>query len=237
MPYELPATQTEAPILSFTDCVSYLEACAKSGKPVRSQYLIDSRIRPITARDLERLTRLPYEVGLSESNGKILLAIGDSDSVPWHSHEHRTTALNSRYNLHTHPSNTAHITHDTPSLSDLHVALDTNPSTILAIFHRSGVTVFRRPSHNPITGVPFSKSLEGHELETLFEHYLRFNGVTMNDASPKQFKKFFELSDLEQNALQRGFANQCGSVVAKIAWTDTHELERILRPLNAGPRS
>lgn len=201
------------------------------------EILIDPRKNSIHTEDLERLTRLPFEVSLSEHKGQVLLDTGVEGCIPWRSLRHQEAALTSRFALHTHPvRGDSEESYDSPSVADLGVAVNMAPHVYYAVVHRTGITVFRAPQRHPLTLAPLTKALVHDTLEELFETYMHRLKISALYPTPDGFRPHSDLSWRECAALQRSFAAACGSIVDEAGWHERKKLQALLRPLNAGPR-
>lgn len=112
------------------------------------EFEISGEIEPSSIRTL---LQLPYEITLTEYNGKLFLTTGLTNRIG-EEPQLRKRMHHSKLAFHTHPVRGNERSINTPSFTDVYISVFADPSTPLSIAYREGIMVYRKPFIDPDTG-------------------------------------------------------------------------------------
>lgn len=176
----------------------------------------------VTSDGIKSLLSFPYEIALTEANGRIVLSTGVANGTGLEE-DYRHRRDHSRTSFHTHPADGRDVPVITPSFADVYISEFVSDKTTLGLAHANGVMVYRKPVFDPDTNT----SCEDKEARDVMLVYCEKRGVDVFGGQ-KGLKQYWDLSDAEKVNLQRKFAEETRMIVDEASWNDQRGLERVL---------
>lgn len=211
---------------SLADVRHFLGAQQFDPQSMFFEFDIDINKHPIDAVEIRNLLSFNYEFGLTEKNGQIVLTTGRKNgtgSNPDFINRRNRSGLS----LHTHPIHTdGTVSVTTPSFNDVYVSDFADKTTPLVLAHADGLMIYRKPIWDPIENTPF----HGDTRDMLLL-YTVAQGIDIFGFN-KQMRSVWELSDVEQVAMQRKFVEDTRMIVAEASWNDTEGVQHIMDVIN-----
>ena len=183
------------------------------------EFLLKGSVNP---SDIRNLTTLPYEVAITEADGRLVLSTGTKNNADG-GDGYRERRDNSRTSFHTHPANGRETPVITPSFADIYISEFVCDKTTLGLAHANGVMVYRKPFYDPDKNT----SCEDKEARYVMLVYCENRGIDVFGGR-QGLKQYWDLSDAEQVKLQRQFAEETQMIVDEASWDDQNGLERVL---------
>lgn len=175
-----------------------------------------------TSDGIKSLLSLPYEIALTEANGRIVLSTGVASGTGLEE-DYRHRRDNSKTSFHTHPANGRETPVITPSFGDVCGSEFVSDKTTLGLAHGNGIMVYRKPAFDPDTNT----SCDGKEARDVMLAYCENRGVDVFGGG-EGLKQYWDLSGAEKVRLERQFAEETQMIVDEASWEDQKGLERVL---------
>lgn len=187
---------------------------------------VDPTITPVTAESIQSLLSLPFEISLTESNGKIIIETGTEHNAKG-GPGFKERRDRSRLSMHTHPLSTD-VPVNTPSFGDIFMTDNASKNTPLLLASPSGLMHYGKPVFDPVTNEIFDG-----EARDMMIKYAEHHGVdvTNSDFSGK-FKNYKDLLPDERIQLERKFAEETGVIVYEALWEDVEGIKKLLAIVN-----
>ena len=206
-------------VYSLRDAIPHLEGKQFNPEKEFFEFLIEGSVVP---EEIKALTTFPYEVAITEADGKLILSTGTINSADG-GEGFRERRDNSRTSFHTHPANGGEIPVITPSFSDVYLSEFAGDKTTLGLSHPNGIMVYRKPAYDPDTNT----SCEDKEVRNVVLIYCKNRGIDVLGGQ-EGLKRYWDLSDAEKVKLQRQFVEETKMIVDEASWNDQTSLERVL---------
>jgi len=180
---------------------------------------------PVTAGGLRQLTQLPYEIGITELNGELILNTGQEQLAAHHGdHESAKRFYTSKVSCHTHTVQTYGlysngIELNRPSEGDVEnswLKARLAPGRPSILVHPEGITAFVAPSHLMM------------QLDD--ESQRRYEEISMQVNEKKRARKYEGMSRLE-----RELQKIDGIIVEHVDWSDAEKIDGIIEKYINGP--
>lgn len=183
---------------------------------------------PISAAELQELTKLPYEVALTEKDGKVILNTGDKHGMLKSKGYDERKKL-SKLSLHTHHEHASETDLNAPSFIDVLDTDGVSENTPLLLVSPTGIKIYQAPTYNPITNQEFRGDTRNLILE-----YGKAHGVDtfFMGISRTNLKKFSEMSLEEQVRFQTQFAIDTKMIEQEVPWSDPAGIQKMMDIVN-----
>jgi hypothetical protein len=214
-----------------------LDNCQKF--PLRSvvQYLAENQFYPevsyyefpisgdIKPEDLKMLLALPYEVGLTGLDNKVILSTGTYESSGLEP-AYNERRINSWMHLHTHPLGRS-VPITAPSISDL-LLIDSKKQDSLV--HPEGIMIYGKPT--------IGRRRHCNDIKEYLFHYgkktrVELTGVTFSHSN-EAFMNPLDFSKLEQVCYMRQLIEDAGIIVDEAGWDDRQGVKRVVDKIFSG---
>ncbi|MCX6793542.1 MAG: hypothetical protein NTY06_00355 [Candidatus Gottesmanbacteria bacterium] len=159
--------------------------------------------RPISTTELQELTKLPYEIALTEENNKIILTTGGENNM-FSGYAYEERRHKSKLSLHTHHEYSDGGDVSAPSFPDVLDSVYVSKNTPLILVNPSGIMMYHAPIYNPLT----NKKFRGDVMELIF-HYCK-----------------------GQEEFRREFAVDTRMIVQEVLWSDTAGIQKMMDIVN-----
>jgi len=208
---------------SLRDATPHLKSLQFNPEREYFEFLIAGEVNPDY---IKSLLTLPYEISLTEMNGRIVLTTGlKHENISEKDFINRRD--NSKVSIHTHPVYGRKILLTTPSFADVSVSDLASKETTLGLVHANGLMVYRRPISDPGT----AKSCKKTDVRDVMLTYCKNRGIDVFGFGRKELKQYEDLSYAEQVRLQRQFVEETKMIVDEASWDDKKGVERVLSRL------
>lgn len=191
------------------------------------EYEVDGTV---SAEQLQNLLDLPYEVAITEKDGKPILTpltFRGNDENP----EYMDRQIQSRLWAHTHNKSDDGILVDTPSLQDILVSTVVKESTSMLVAHTRGITHFGKIKRHPVTGAELSSK---QSTSALFTDYQDHIGAALSKRYETSEQPFIldKYTDEECVELAKKFIRTSGMFLAEAEWQDQDAVDKLLKVIN-----
>ncbi len=216
------ALEQEKPRSSMKEAISFLKS--EKFNPETNFYEFEI-LEEITAEDIKESLTLPYEIGLTEQENKIILSTG-TKTTSGKEHQYLERVYHSRLSLHTHPIKDGKSL-NTPSFGDIYTSDIAEKSTPLLLAHKGGLIHYRNPH-----------ILDGEEVNMeareIMLRYGRKHGVDIlgYKQSDGNLRTWNNMDKDEQATFTREFACSTGVILKEASWEDTEGIKEILDIIN-----
>lgn len=180
----------------------------------------------IKAEDVKNLLQLPYEISMTEHNGKVLLSTG-TEKEALIEHQAMERRYQSKLNLHTHIGEKDGRFLNAPSFSDVYISDFASEQTPLLLVTNAGILHYKKPT-----------ILEGKEVDKeardIMLFYCQKKGVDVFGFDDNNFylKQWRNLTYEEKIKLQREFLEDTGMIVKEAKWEDTEGIKELMDIIN-----
>ncbi len=182
----------------------------------------------IAAAELKSLTRLPYEVCLTERNSRLVLITGLFSATPNIDRHHYSRTRSSWLSLHTHPIGDSWAGTEGPSIKDI---IEHSPGvdsgTPLLVVHHRGITLYRKPYWDSTLG-----TFALDKGRALFDRYRRAFGLDEHRNPNNSFFPFIHLTLSEGGRFVRQYAEDSGVMIQEAEWGDEAGISRMMELIN-----
>ncbi len=176
----------------------------------------------ISADDIKKLLELPYEVSLTERNGKVILATGTADSTGLEK-EYINRSHYSRLSFHTHPTAGEGQVVNTPSFSDIYNTDFASKNTSMVLASHKGIMVYIKPISSKVSD-EFLPDARDVMYKYCTSHLYKDGENNEHEIDLFGFRKTgFNWSDVpreDQIKYERQFAEDTGMIVEEASWDD-----------------
>lgn len=185
----------------------------------------------ITAQHIYESLSLPFEIGLTESNERIILTplVDKINKIP-ESRSYFNRMKSGRFCFHSHNFRKDGIIANTPSGTDIVVVdfIDKGKPQLLA--HGNGIIQFQSAQWNPLTNSPYQG--DTRDLRDAWFKAQGYNPYSTDREDVKGMPKVIDLQFSERIRLTRLFCEQTGMIVREALWNEQNEVEEMLKIIN-----
>jgi len=172
----------------------------------------------ITPDEIRELLTLPFEVALTEQNGRVVLTTGTAHNTG-SGDQYLERRDHSKLSFHTHPIRESMPSANTPSFEDVYITDFADESTPLIVAAEGGIIVYTKPEGGR------------REAREVMLEYCDTKGVDIFNFRPIG-RKYEDLTVEERLTLQRQFAEDTGVIVEEATWDNPEGISKIMEYIN-----
>jgi len=207
-------------ILRIADVLTFLKINKVDGS-LHYEFQLSVGQHPITQPELQELTRLPYEVALTEARGIVFLNTGNEHDMTIGNREYEERRHRSKLSSHVHREQPDGRDESSVSFPDVLDTIFVSEGTPLLLVSPAGILKYHAPRYNPFTHQEF----RGDILELSLK-YIRTHA------------KNIPVMDIEEEIkISKQFARDTKMIEQKVLWNNTPEIQKMMDIINLTSQS